>query len=56
VGGNSPKNEEDFQTKYWVPMLRNIQNMCRKDDFWDNAVTESFLKTLKAELIYGTKP
>ena len=25
LGGNSPKNEEDFQTKYWVPMLRNNQ-------------------------------
>jgi Fic family protein len=25
VGGNAPKNRADFQTKYWVPMLRNNQ-------------------------------
>jgi putative transposase len=31
------------------------QSMSRKGDCWDNAVAESFFKTLKAELIYGTK-
>jgi transposase InsO family protein len=31
------------------------QNMSRKGDCWDNAVAESFFKTLKAELIYGNK-
>ena len=31
------------------------QSMCRKGNCWDNAVAESFFKTLKAELIYGNK-
>jgi transposase InsO family protein len=29
--------------------------MSRKCNFWDNAVAESFFKTLKSELVYGTK-
>ena len=29
--------------------------MSRKDKCWDNAVAESFFKSLKTELIYGTK-
>jgi transposase InsO family protein len=29
------------------------QSMCRKANCWDNAVAESFFKTLKSELIYG---
>jgi putative transposase len=29
--------------------------MSRKGNFWDNAVAESFFKSLKTELIYGTK-
>jgi transposase InsO family protein len=32
-----------------------IQSMSRKGDCWDNAVAESFFKTLKSELIYGNK-
>ena len=32
-----------------------IQSMSRKGNCWDNAVAESFFKTLKAELIYGNK-
>jgi len=32
-----------------------IQSMCRKGDCWDNAVAESFFKTLKTELIYGNR-
>ena len=31
------------------------QSMCRKGNCWDNAVAESFFKTLKSELIYGNK-
>jgi transposase InsO family protein len=31
------------------------QSMSRKGNCWDNAVAESFFKTLKAELIYGNK-
>ncbi len=30
-----------------------IQSMSRKGNCWDNAVAESFFKTLKVELIYG---
>ncbi len=29
--------------------------MSRKGNCWDNAVTESFFKTLKVELIYGNE-
>ena len=29
--------------------------MSRKGNCWDNAVAESFFKTLKTELIYGNK-
>jgi transposase InsO family protein len=29
--------------------------MSRKGNCWDNAVAESFFKTLKTELIYGSK-
>jgi len=32
-----------------------IQSMCRKGNCWDNAVAESYFKTLKSELIYGNK-
>ncbi len=31
------------------------QSMSRKGNCWDNAVAESFFKTLKTELIYGSK-
>jgi transposase InsO family protein len=29
--------------------------MSRKENCWDNAVAESFFKTLKTEQIYGNK-
>lgn len=32
-----------------------IRSMSRKGNCWDNAVAESFFKSLKAELIYGNK-
>ncbi len=32
------------------------QSMSRKGNCWDNAVAESFFKTLKAELVYVTEP
>ena len=32
------------------------QSMSRKGNCWDNAVAESFFKTLKAESIYATEP
>src|SRR5690606_40248342 len=31
---------------------RIVQSMSRKANCWDNAVAESFFKTLKAEMIY----
>lgn len=34
---------------------RIIQSMSRKGNCWDNAVAESFFKSLKTELIYGNK-
>lgn len=36
------------------PMVK--QSMSRKGNCWDNAVAESFFKTLKAELIYIAEP
>ena len=32
------------------------QSMSRKGNCWDNAVAESFFKTLKSELIYTAEP
>ena len=32
-----------------------IRSMSRKGNCWDNAVAESFFKSLKTELIYGNK-
>lgn len=32
-----------------------LQEVCRKGNCWDNAVAESFFKSLKTELIYGNK-
>ena len=36
-----------------VKRNRIVQSMSRKGNCWDNAVAESFFKSLKAELIYG---
>ena len=33
-----------------------VQSMSQKGNCWDNAVAESFFKTLKSELIYTTEP
>lgn len=35
-------------TKYWAILT----SMSRKGNCWDNAVAESFFKTIKTELIY----
>jgi transposase InsO family protein len=40
----------DLMKKYDV-----VQSMSRKANCWDNAVAESYFKTLKSELIYGNK-
>ncbi len=36
-----------IETNHWI-----IQSMSRKGNCWDNAIAESFFKTLKSELIY----
>ena len=43
------------QTVNVLKSLNACQSMSRKGNCWDNAVTESFFKTLKSELVYGTK-
>ena len=35
--------------------MKIVQSMSRKGNCWDNAVAESFFKSLKCELIYGNK-
>ncbi len=40
---------KEFRTKLFENRMK--QSMSRKGDCWDNAVSESFFKTLKAELI-----
>lgn len=42
-------------TRNTLKSYKVIQLMSGTGDCWDNAVAESFLKTLKTELIYGTK-
>lgn len=43
------------QTLNVLQSLNVCQSMSRKGNCWDNAVAESFFKTFKSELIYGTK-
>jgi transposase InsO family protein len=42
-------------TRNTLKSYKVIQSMSGAGDCWDNAVAESFFKTLKTELIYGTK-
>ncbi len=45
-----------YTSKEFVKLLKtnNItQSMSRKGNCWDNAVAESFFKTLKSEIVYG---
>ncbi len=42
---------DDFATL--VKDMKLVQSMSRKGNCWDNAVAESFFKSLKTELIYG---
>ncbi len=42
-------------TTHVLVSLKITQSMSRKGNCWDNAVAESFFKTLKTELIYGNK-
>ena len=43
------------QTVNVLKSLKVEQSMSRKGNCWDNAVAESFFKTFKSELIFGTK-
>lgn len=52
----------DRGVQYTATAVRNViashgmkQSMSRKGNCWDNAVAESFFKTLKTELIFGQK-
>ena len=38
-----------------IESYKVIRSMSRKGNCWDNAVAESFFKSLKTELIYGNK-
>lgn len=38
-----------------ITSYKVVRSMSRKGNCWDNAVAESFFKTLKAELIYGNR-
>lgn len=44
---------EEFATL--ISEMKMVQSMSRKGNCWDNAVAESFFKSLKCELIYGNK-
>ena len=47
-----------YACKQTVNLLKHFkaaQSMSKKGDCWDNAVAESFFKTFKSELIYGTR-
>jgi Transposase and inactivated derivatives len=44
-----------FKTRNLLAFHHMQQSMSRKGNCWDNAVAESFFKTLKAEMIYGNK-
>jgi transposase InsO family protein len=43
------------QTINVLKALKVEQSMSRKGNCWDNAVAESFFKTFKSELVFGTK-
>ena len=42
-------SHKDLLQKYGI-----VQSMSRKGNCWDNAVEESFFKTLKSDLVYQT--
>lgn len=66
IKNRKPGSETIFHSdrgvQYTATAVRNViashgmkQSMSRKGNCWDNAVAESFFKTLKAELIHGQK-
>lgn len=46
---------QELQQNYRLASYGIIRSMSRKGNCWDNAVAESFFKSLKTELIYGNK-
>ena len=55
---HSDRGGVQYACKATVNTLKSysiIQSMSRKGNCWDNAVAESFFKSLKTELIYGQK-
>lgn len=44
-----------YKTRNLIASYKMRQSMSRKGNCWDNAVAESFFKSLKTELIYGFK-
>ena len=47
-----------YASNDFVEILKSnkiVQSMSRKGNCWDNAVAESFFKSLKCEMIYGSK-
>ena len=40
---------------FLIPIKKKTRSMSRKENCWDNAVAESFFKSMKTELIYGNK-
>jgi len=50
LGGNAPKNRADFQTKYWVPMLRNNQLLL----FGGSAINDNIPNDITEKCIIGT--
>ena len=66
IKNRTPKEDMLFHSdrgvQYTSKKMSNVlgaykirQSMSRKGNCWDNAVAESFFKSLKTELIYGTK-
>ena len=43
------------KTRNLIASYKIKQSMSHKGNCWDNAVAESFFKTLKIEMIYGFK-
>ncbi len=54
---HSDRGVQDASYEYQTLLWKNgiICSMSKKGDCWDNAVIESFFRTLKVELVYQTK-
>lgn len=45
----------NHEFRRYLKGLSVLQSMSRKGNCWDNAIAESFFKTLKTEMVYHTK-